>query len=141
MTDIESKGKCQILDPAARTFTIKEVDGTINPFKWVAGPLDDVMKKWKVGFYLTVKYDPDTRTVKNVTYWQEGKDQFPKQQGGGKQYVPKNEKPMIFESVLKTCSDAFIQDAGKAISYEKKMEAIWSVAKKISLEIIKESGA
>jgi hypothetical protein len=55
---------------------------------------------------------------------------------------PRNEKPMIFESVFKSCCDQAEQEADfHNKTYEQRMEAIWAVAKKISLEIVKESGA
>lgn len=98
MTDIELNGKCQAIDTTARTFTIKDTGGAIHPFKWGAGPLDDVMKKWKAGYYLTVKYDTDTHAIKNVSYWQEGKDQFPKQQTGG-QFAPRKPRVTISATV------------------------------------------
>lgn len=101
-TDITLNGKCSAMDAPTRTFRMKDIDGTEHPFKWTE-PLDVVMvkngeAKWKVGYYLSVTYNPDTHAVKNVTYWNEGKDKFPKNQsgGGGRPYTPRNEKPMIY---------------------------------------------
>ena len=141
MTDIELNCRVTAIDEGTRTITVKDVQGASHPFKWTE-PLDVVMRKWKAGYYLTLKYDPDTYSLKNAVYWNEGKDTFPKQQGSGKQYVPKNEKPCVFESVLKSCCDqAEPTDFMGGESYEKKMDRIWQVAKKISLEIVQLSGA
>ena len=137
MTDKEFKGKVFLIDLTARTITMKDELGAVHPFKWTE-PLDVVMRKWKAGYYLTLTHDADTYLLKNAVYWQEGSAVFPKPTGG-KSFAPRNEKPVIFESVLKTCSDAFNPDT--ITPYEKKMERIWTVAKRISLEIIKESGA
>jgi hypothetical protein len=97
-------GKCTAIDPTTRTFTMKEVDGTETPFKWTE-PLDVVMRKWKAGYYLSVQYDPDTHTVKNVKYWQEGKDQFPREKGRGGQYQSRNEKLIVYQTCYKECCE------------------------------------
>lgn len=100
--DIPLNGKCIFMDAATRTFRMKDVDGTEHPFKWTE-PLDVVMMrngeaKWKSGYYLTVTYNPDTHTVKNVAYWQEGKDKFPKEsKGTGYKGQPKNDRAIIHE--------------------------------------------
>jgi hypothetical protein len=142
MTDIDLNGKVTAIDPAARTITVKDTQGAPHPFKWTE-PLDVIMRKWKEGYYLTLKYDADTYTLKNAVYWNEGKDAFPKQQGGGRPYAPRNEKPMIFESVFKSCCDVAAPGESwkSGDTYEQKMERIWQVAKKISLEIVQLSGA
>jgi hypothetical protein len=140
MTDKEFKGKVSEIDQNTRTVTMKDELGAVHPFKWTE-PLDVVMQKWKPGYYLTLKHDADTYLLKSAVYWQEGKDVFPKSQGSGKSYAPRNEKPVIFESVFKTCSDAFALSNEAGESYEKKMDRIWAVAKKISCEIVQLSGA
>lgn len=140
MTDKEFKGKVSAIDPEKRTVTMKDELGAVHPFKWTE-PLDIVMKKWKPGYYLTLTHDADTYALKNAVYWQEGKDVFPKSQGSGKSYAPRNEKPMIFESVFKSCCDRASDIDFVDQNYEQKMDRIWVVAKKISLEIVKESGA
>jgi hypothetical protein len=145
MTEKEFKGKVFLIDMEKRTITMKDDGGAVHPFKWTE-PLDVVMRKWKAGYYLTLTHDADTYLLKNAVYWQEGSAVFPKPTGG-KSFAPRNEKSMIFESVFKSCCDLaqtnpedFKQTSIKG-SYEQKMDRIWSVAKKISLEIIKESGA
>jgi len=141
MADKEFKGKVSAIDHSTRTVTMKDELGAVHPFKWTE-PLDVVMQKWKPGYYLTLKHDADTYLLKSAIYWQEGKDIFPKSQGSGKTYAPRNEKPMIFESVFKSCCDLAVHHENfDKQKYEDRMDRIWQIAKKISLEIIKESGA
>ena len=80
MTESELKGKVTIISMEKRQITLKDTDGILHPFTWTE-PLDVVMRKWKEGYYLAVKYDGSI--LKNASYWQEGKDAFPKQQGTG----------------------------------------------------------
>jgi hypothetical protein len=96
--DAEMHGKLDKIDTSARTFSIKDVGDAVHPFKWT-DVLDAVMKKWQPGYYLTVKYNPDTYAVKNVTYWQEGKEVWQREHkggSGGRGYAPRNEKPAIY---------------------------------------------
>ena len=137
MTDLEFSGAISAIDPDKRVLTMVDEHGVTHPFKWSTGAQDEFFQKQKIGYGLTLKYDEESRAIKSAAFWKkpEGFNKKP-WTGGGK---PRNEKPVIFESVLKTCSDAFSDNT--TIPYEKKMERIWAVAKKISLEIIRESGA
>jgi hypothetical protein len=101
--DITLSGKLDKIDPATRTFTIKDVQDAAHPFNWPA-VLDVVMKKWQPGYYLTVKFNPDTYDVNNVSYWQEGKEEWAKTHkggAGGRSFVPRNEKIIVCQTVYK----------------------------------------
>jgi len=148
--DISLNGKCTLMDAPARTFRIKDETGAEHPFKWTE-PLDVVMikngsEKWKVGYYLTVTYDPDSRTVKNVSYWQEGKDKFPKDQrgGSGKSWqMPRNEKAIMFECCLKAMVDLYLGRLGNnssGQSFETSVDSVIEAAKKATEAGITASG-
>jgi len=114
--DISLNGKCIAMDAPNRTFRMKDVDGTEHPFKWTE-PLDVVMMrngeaKWKTGYYLTVTYNPDTHAVKNVTYWQEGKDKFPREQRSGGGGRPANDKAILFQCLLKAAVELRKESGG-----------------------------
>ena len=98
MTEAELKGKVATISMEKRQITLKDTDGILHPLTWTE-PLDVVMRKWKEGYYLVVKYDGDV--LKNASYWQEGKDAFPKAQppGSGYRGQPKNDKAIIHEVV------------------------------------------
>jgi len=140
-------GKCTFMDAPTRTFKMKDIDGTEHPFKWTE-PLDVVMMKhgeakWKVGYYLTVVYNPDTHAVKNVTYWNEGKDKFPKdQKGGGKSYTPRNERVIVLQCCMKVAADVYIAstESGNPLTFEKTMEKITAEAIKAAGELCKAGG-
>lgn len=108
---IDLNGKCTAMDVPNRTFRIKDVDGAEHPFKWTE-PLDVVMVKnsearWKPGYYLTVTFNPDTHVVKNVAYWQEGKEKFPKEaRGGGGR--PRNERAIMLQCLFKGAVELYL---------------------------------
>ncbi len=149
--DISLNGKCTLMDAPARTFRIKDETGADHPFKWTE-PLDIVMlkngaEKWKVGYYLTVTYDPDSRIVKNVAYWQEGKDKFPKDQkgsGSGRPWQPpRNEKAIMYECALKAMVDLYLGRLGgntSGQSFETAVESVIGAAKKATEEGINIGG-
>lgn len=102
MEDKILNGKLESINTEKRQFTIKDVDGVIHPLNWVP-VLDVVMQKWKPGYYLAVTMTQDD-AVKNVVYWQEGKDKFPKpvRSGGGQ---PRNERIIVLQTCYKECAE------------------------------------
>lgn len=149
--DISLNGKCTLMDAPARTFKIKDETGAEHPFKWTE-PLDVVMlkngaEKWKIGYYLTVTYDPESHTVKNVVYWQEGKDKFPKDQrgaGSGKSWQPPhNDKAIMFECALKAMVDLYVGGLGGTVNgkgFDAVADSVIAKAVKATEEGIKVSG-
>lgn len=146
------KAAVDTIDCPTRTAKMIDEAGIFYILKWSQGYLDDKMGKLKVGYYreFTVEKQADDTYRLTTVKWVDQKDipawvgQRYKSQGhgGGKPpYVPKNEKPMVFESVFKTCADLVGPDDFKGKTYEEKLHVIWVRAKEISLEIIKESGA
>jgi hypothetical protein len=102
MTDLELKGKVSAIDTQTRKLTMKDELGVLHIYQWTA-ELDVMMRKWKVGYYLDIKYDADTYLIKAATYWQEGKDVFPKDT---KPYQkPRNERLIVTQMLIKTYAD------------------------------------
>jgi hypothetical protein len=128
-------------DLTERKFMIKDVTDAPHPFSFPA-ELDPVMKKWKAGYYLTVTYDSETRMAKNVTYWQEGKEEWAKahQNQGGSKGKSRNERAIILQCCLKVAADVWISDSDKTLKYEDVMVKITGEAIKAAGEIFKAAG-
>ena len=137
-TDSELKGKVTIISMEKRQITLKDTDGILHPFTWTE-PLDVVMRKWKEGYYLTVKYDGGI--LKNASYWQEGKDAFPKTQGTGYKGQSRNDKAIILQTCMKVAADVAIVNLTMAgNTYETVMTKITIEAIRAAKELCKEAG-
>ena len=142
-------GAVEVINTEKRTVSVVDVDGISNLMKWGQGYLDEKMGKLKESYYreFSCEVQGEDLRITSIKYLESPdwvKQRF-KGKGGssGKSYAPRNEKPMIFESVFKSCCDqASLNpfDWDKQ-TYEQKMDRIWVVAKKISLEIVQLSGA
>jgi hypothetical protein len=139
MAESELKGKVTIISMEKRQITLKDTDGILHPFTWTE-PLDVVMRKWKEGYYLAVKYDGDT--LKNASYWQEGKDAFPKQQGTGYKGQTRNERAIILQTCMKVAADVAIAMPSwtGVTTYEAIMTKITGESIKAAKELCKEAG-
>ena len=104
MTDIEFKGKVSAIDQEKRTLHIKDEKGTNAILVWT-DVLDVVMRKWKPGYYLVLKYDADTYIIKSSVYWQEGKDLFPKEKGN---FKPRNERLIVVQVLVKAWTELYV---------------------------------
>jgi hypothetical protein len=122
MTDLDLKGKVSAIDVQKRQLTMKDELGVLHIYHWTA-ELDVVMRKWKVGYYLDIKYDADTYLIKSATYWQEGKDVFPKDT---KSYQkPRNEKLIVIQSCAKLGADVFaITTTPDTMDFDTAMDLI-----------------
>ena len=140
MTESELKGKVTIISMEKRQITLKDTDGILHPFTWTE-PLDVVMRKWKEGYYLAIKYDGSI--LKNASYWQEGKDAFPKPQSGYKGQ-PRNDKAIILQCCLKVAADVRMTAWGTPLNtiaeYQVVMAGITAEAIKAARELCKEAG-
>ena len=135
--EAELKGKVTIISMEKRQITLKDTDGILHPFTWTE-PLDVVMRKWKEGYYLAVKHDGDI--LKNASYWQEGKDAFPKMQGAGYKGQPRNERAIILQTCMKVAADVWIAGSDKSLKYEEVMTKITTEAIRAAKELCKEAG-
>jgi len=144
------EGQIVSIDFQKRTMALEDRAGILfYRVDWVQSQ-DHKIQKLKAGYYVKPTVEAMTENSGRLSDipWAERPADWPRKQSGGKgnwQNKPRNERPMIFESVFKSCCDQatpedFKQTALK-VSYEEKMDKIWAVAKKISLEIVKESGA
>ena len=137
----------EVINTEKRTVAAIDKDGITHAMKWVSGYLDEKMVKLKESYYreFTCEVQGEDLRITTVKYLESPdwvKQRFKGKGGGGKSYAPRNEKPVVFESVFKSCCDqAEPTDFMGGESYEKKMDRIWQVAKKISLEIVQLSGA
>ena len=94
MTDekkVEMNGKITAIDLVKKTLTLKDELGAIHIYQWETVPQDDYFKKQVVGYYQTIKYDPDTYKILGAHYWKEGKNLMPKPEEG--KFFPK--KPRV----------------------------------------------
>ena len=139
----------EVLDLTKRTVAAIDKDGISHLMKWKeTGYIGEKMAKLKVSYYreFTCEVQAEDLIIIAVKFLDEPqwvKDRFKNRGGsGGRPQAPRNEKPMIFESVFKSCCDqALPGDFMNGENYEKKMDRIWAVAKKISCEIVQLSGA
>jgi hypothetical protein len=127
MTDIEFKGKVSAIDTQKRILHIKDEKGTNAILEWT-DVLDVVMHKWKPGYYLVLKYDADTYIIKSASYWQEGKDTFPKEKGN---FKPRNEKLIVVQVLVKAWTDIYIH------SYSPE-EIDFDIGRKLILDAVEQ---
>ena len=139
-------GAVASIDHTNRKAVVVDEQGTSIPLIWTAsGYIGEKMAKLKEGYYREFTCEKgDYLVIVAIKYLdspQWVKDRFKGKSGSGRggSFQPRNERPVIFESIFKSCCDAFPDDA--SVKYEDKINRIWAVAKPISLDIIKESGA
>jgi hypothetical protein len=103
MTDLEFKGKVSAIDTGKRTLSMKDETGVLHIYQWTE-VLDVVMRKWKPGYYLELKYDADKYHIKSANYWQEGRDVWPKEKGN---FKPRNERLIVTQMLIKTWTELY----------------------------------
>lgn len=141
------EGQIVSIDLQKRTMALEDRAGILfYRVDWLP-PQDQKIQKLKVGYYVKPSVEVKTENSGRLIDlpWAERPADWPRKQSGGKGNwqggKPRNEKPMIFESVFKSCCDQASINFPANQTYEQKMDRIWVIAKKISLEIIKENGA
>jgi hypothetical protein len=128
MTDLEVKGKVSAIDFQKRQLTMKDELGVLHIYQWT-DVLDVVMRKWKVGYYLSITYDADSYIIKNSTYWQEGKDVFPKDV---KAFKPqRNERLIVVQVLVKAYTDLVL------MSFNPE-DTDFDIARKLVLQAVEE---
>ena len=142
-TDIkEFQGRVKSIDLNKRTLIMEDESDVDHPFHW-PDLLDDLMKRWREGFYLTITYHDETYLIKNASYWQEGKEVWaklrPQQKGygGGK---PRNERIIAMECCIKVAADIWIAGSDKSLKYEEVMKKITAEGIKAAEELCKAGG-
>ena len=137
------KGKVSAVDLDKRILTMFDEMGVTHPFKWTE-PLDVVMQKQKVGYYLSLKYDDETRVLKSAHYWSEWKENWKPAQNQKPQWQgkPRNEKIIVLQSSLKVAADLFqCCTTPDTQDYESACELVVSMAIKMTNALMKEGGA
>ena len=142
------EGNVSDLDLDAKFFVLEDRTGKAFIKIYWKPAHDEKMRKQKVGYYEAplVTMEEKTGGLQEATLIDlpfKDRGDFPRMQktggsGGGWKGQPRNEKPVVFESVFKTCAD--LAEGQEFASYDRKVDAVWQRAKAISLEIIKESG-
>jgi hypothetical protein len=141
------EGQVASIDLQKRVMAIENRDGVIfYSVTWVQ-PHDNKVAKLKVGYYVKptveVKTDDSGRLI-DLPYSQRP-DDWPKKAShggfGGKTYVPKNDKPILYESILKSLCDVASPDDFQNQTYEQKMDRIAAQAKKIYQDVVQLVGA
>ena len=110
MTDLEFKGKVSAIDTGKRTLSMKDETGVLHIYQWTE-VLDVVMRKWKPGYYLELKYDADKYLIKSAFYWQEGRDVWPKEKGN---FKPRNERLIVTQMLIKTWTELYFHTVVEA---------------------------
>lgn len=101
----ELKGRAGQINADKRTIALEDKEGVIHPLTWTP-ELDVVMAKWKTGFYLKIHVDGEQ--IKKCVYWNEGKTEMPRKQGGGRPFQPRNEKLIVAQCLVKAYTDLYI---------------------------------
>jgi len=140
-------GAVEKIDTATRKVLVIDESGTSYGLNWNAvGYLDEKMAKLKDGYYREFTCEgTDAPTIISIKYldspeWVKQRYKN-KQSSGGRPPTSRNEKPVIFESVFKSCCDQADPGLFQDQTYEQKMDRIWAVAKKIGEDIVHISGA
>ena len=61
--------------------------------------------------------------------------------GGGRTFVPRNEKPMLYESVFKTLGEMFDPEKdGKGKTFEENARRVWTMTEEIGDKMAAKSG-
>lgn len=131
-----------------RTLTAIDENGITHPMKWASGYLDEKLGKLKEGYYreFTCEIQGEDLRITSVKYlespdWVKARFKGKGGGGGGRNYPPRNEKPILFESVFKSCCDRVRDTDFPDMGFKDRMDAIWTVAKVIGQDMAKESGA
>jgi hypothetical protein len=129
------EGKISVLHPETRSFNLWREDFKVTIS--YAQNKDDEMGKFKQWDAVKVTYEVGTpNRLTEIVPLKKGVV------GGAKRdYVPKNEKPILYESILKSCCDVASPDDFKEATYEQKMDRIAAQAKKIYQDVVQLVGA
>jgi hypothetical protein len=94
-------GKIAVIDLVKRHMVIMDKDQILHPYT-CAEPLDIILQKQKVGYFVKVLLDGDI--CKKIEYAPRPAD-WPFQKGSGKQYVPRNERLIVVQVLIKAYTD------------------------------------
>jgi hypothetical protein len=145
------KAAVETIDCQNRVAKAIDEAGIFYILKWRAGYLDEKMVKLKISYYREFSGEMSGEDlILNSVKWIE-KSEIPdwvnqryKKSGGGgssRQYVPRNEKPMVYESAFKSCVDLVRPDDFPGMPFSQRVEAVRVEADKIAKWIVQNGGA
>lgn len=137
------EGQITVINHDKRNLSVKSIDGIITPITW-APAHDDQMNKQKQWWFVHVTGEDDAGILKlvDIAYWQKPAN-WPAPSGGkgGRPFVPRNEKPMLYESVFKSLCEMFDPDKdGKGKSFEENARRVWQMTEEIGDKMAAKAG-
>jgi hypothetical protein len=127
----EMNGKITAIDYTKKTVTLKDELGAIHIYQWETTPQDEYFKKQLVGYYQTIKYDPDTYKIQGAHYWKEGKDVMAKLNENKPTFMPRKPRVTVgFTIAIAQYENIKVEVEGKDIAEVKTLlgEALDSLA-------------
>ena len=127
-------GKIAVIELVKRHMVIMDKDQILHPYT-CAEPLDMILQKQKVGYFVKVLLDGDI--CKKIEFAPRPAD-WPFQKGQGKPFVPRNERLIVIQSCCKVCADVFaITTTPDTMDFDTAMDLIISRAIKDTDTIMK----
>jgi hypothetical protein len=141
------EGQITAINYEKRGLAVKDKAGDSHPFYWselfkmVNYKGEPLQQWWFVRITAELRTSDDTWWVTAQEYFKKPED-WPKSQahGGGRQFVPRNEKPMAYESAFKTCAELVRPDDFPGMTYDQRVEAVRITADKIARWIVESGG-
>jgi hypothetical protein len=127
-------GKIAVIDLTKRHMVIMDKDQILHPYT-CAEPLDMILQEQKVGYFVKVTLDGDI--CKKIEYAPRPSD-WPFQKGGGKPFIPRNDRLMSLLSMCKLGEGVFaITTTPDQMDFDTAMDLIISRAIKDTDTIMK----
>jgi hypothetical protein len=121
-------GKIAVIDLAKRHMVIMDKDQILHPYT-CAEPLDIILQKQKVGYFVKVLLDGDI--CKKIEFAPRPAD-WPFNKGSGKPFVPRNERLIVTQMLIKTYADLIRFDFDNPADYS------FIQARKLILDAVEE---
>ena len=138
------QGQIVAFDAGAHSLTVKDIKGESHPMMW-KGPLTASMEKLKQWFFVSISAEKSGEiwVVIAQTYYKKPAE-WPVSQksgyGGGKPFVPRNEKIIVMQSSLKACVDLFQQTTcPDTVEFDQAVDVVYAKALEITNRIMKDT--
>ena len=138
------QGQIVAFDAGAHSLTVKDIKGESHPMMW-KGPLTASMEKLKQWFFVSISAEKSGEiwVVIDQTYYKKPAE-WPVSQksgyGGGKPFVPRNEKIIVMQSSLKACVDLFQQTTcPDTVEFDQAVDVVYAKALEITNRIMKDT--
>ena len=138
------QGQIVAFDAGAHSLTVKDIKGEQHPMMW-KGPLTASMEKLKQWFFVSISAEKSGEiwVVIDQTYYKKPAE-WPVSQkpgyGGGKPFVPRNEKIIVMQSSLKVCADLFqTTTCPDSVEFADAVEVVYTKALEMTNRIMKDT--